>query len=139
MKSSVKILKIGIASREEIRARSFAIARGERYPSPDEPKVWFTSIESLAQVLSTKNQLLLEMIARAKPASMAELARLVKRKPSNLSRTLSTMERYGLIRIRREGNRRIPEAIYDRIDVSLVQSAVIATGTLSASRLQVVR
>jgi predicted transcriptional regulator len=134
-----RILKIGIASRDEIKARSLAIARGEYQPRPDDPKVWFTSIESLAQVLSSKNQLLLELIARSKPASMAELARLAKRKPGNLSRTLSTMERYGLIRIKRDGIRRVPEAIYDRIDVSLLQSAVIASNALNTNRLEIVR
>jgi predicted transcriptional regulator len=134
-----RILKIGIASREEIKERSLAISQGEYHPQPDEPKIWFTSIESLAQVLSSKNQLLLELIARSEPASMAELARLAKRKPGNLSRTLSTTERYGLIRIKRDGVRRIPEAIYDRIDVSLIQSAVLASNALNANRLEIVR
>jgi predicted transcriptional regulator len=39
---------IGIASQEAIRARARAIARGEREPAADEPKVWFTSMHSLA-------------------------------------------------------------------------------------------
>jgi predicted transcriptional regulator len=88
----IRTLKIGIASRDEMKARTMAIARGECRPSPDDPKVWFTSVESLAQVLSTKNRLLLELIARSKPASMADLARLTVRRPSNLSRTLSAMQ-----------------------------------------------
>jgi predicted transcriptional regulator len=138
MNGNARILRIGIASREEIEARSMAIARGEYRPCADEPKVWFTSIESLAQVLSSKNQLLLELIARSKPASMAELAKLSGRQPSNLSRTLNTMERYGLVRIRREGTRRIPEALYDRIDFSLMHDAMIASRALNASKLQVV-
>jgi predicted transcriptional regulator len=49
-------------------------ARGEYKPAPDEPKVWFTSMESLAQVLSSKNALLLELIRCAQPASIKELA-----------------------------------------------------------------
>jgi predicted transcriptional regulator len=129
----IRILKIGIATREETRARTMAITRGEIRPTSDDPKVWFTSIESLAQVLSTKNRLLLEMIAKSQPASMAELARLSGRQPSNLSRTLSTMEKYGIVRIRQEGTRRIPEAIYDRIEVS-VYNAMIAHQTLAAQR-----
>lgn len=39
---------IGIASQEAIRARARAIARGERKPAADEPKIWFTSMQSLA-------------------------------------------------------------------------------------------
>ena len=96
-----------------------AIARGDYRPGPDDPKVWFTSLESLAQVLSTRNQVLLELIARSKPASMRELAALSGRQVSNLSRTLTTLERYGLISIKREGGRCIPEALYDRIELDL--------------------
>jgi predicted transcriptional regulator len=139
MTEKVNILRIGIASREEIKARSMAISRGEHRPGPNEPKVWFTSIESLAQVLSTKNQLLLELIAKMKPASMAELAKMSGRQPSNLSRTISTMTKYGLVRIRRDGVRRVPEAVYDRIDVSLPYGAVVASQALAAGRLQLVR
>ncbi len=54
MKNDERVLKIGIASREEIQARTLAIVRGEIKVTPDDPKVWFTSLESLAQVLSTK-------------------------------------------------------------------------------------
>jgi predicted transcriptional regulator len=44
----MKRFVIGIASREAIRARARAIARGERKPAVDEPKIWFTSMQSLA-------------------------------------------------------------------------------------------
>lgn len=135
----MKILRIGIASREEMKARTIAIARGEYRPSSDDPKVWFTSIKSLAQVLSTKNQLLLELISRTKPVSMAELARLSGRQPGNLSRTLSTMEKYGIVKIRREGIRRIPETEYDRIDVSLLYTGVIASQSLPMGKLHLVQ
>jgi predicted transcriptional regulator len=112
-------LRIGIASREEIQARTMAIVRGQFRPGRNDPKVWFTSLESLAQVLSTKNQLLLELIARDKPASMRELAVLSGRQASNLSRTLTTLERYGLIQIKRDSGRRVPEALYDKIELHL--------------------
>lgn len=39
---------IGIASQEAIRARARAVACGERKPAADEPKIWFTSMRSLA-------------------------------------------------------------------------------------------
>lgn len=132
MTSHMRILKIGIATLDEMKARSLAIVRGEYHPPSDEPKVWFTSIESLAQVLSSKNQLLLELIAKTNPTSMAELSKLSKRKSSNLSRTLSTMERYGIVRIRRIGGRRVPEALYDRaeIDFALIREAKIASSAM---------
>ena len=51
-----------------------AIARGELKPGAGEPKVWFTSIESFARVLSDKNRALLSLIAETEPESMNELA-----------------------------------------------------------------
>lgn len=44
----MKRFVIGIASQGAIRARARAIARGEHAPAADEPKVWFTSMQSLA-------------------------------------------------------------------------------------------
>ena len=52
----MKTLKIGIASYEQFKARTIAIAKGEYKPQPDEPKVWFTSLESFAKLLSAKNR-----------------------------------------------------------------------------------
>ena len=116
MSGKAKILRIGIATREEMRRRTLAIVRGELVPGPGEPKVWFTSLESLAQVLSRPNKLLLATIKESKPASLAELAKLSGRKESNLSRTLHTMERYGLVRLHKRARGRIaPEVTYDRV------------------------
>ena len=44
--------QIGIASYDRMKARTMAIARGELEPARGEPKVWFTSIEGFARVLS---------------------------------------------------------------------------------------
>ena len=113
-----KILKIGIASRQDMKARTLAIARGELKPHTDDPKVWFSSLESLAQVMSTKNQLLLEIIRRAKPASLKELAQLSERRESNLSRTLHTMERYGLVELQKSGTGTlVPSVPYERYQI----------------------
>ena len=111
-----KTLRIGIASRAAMKARTLAIARGRRNIAADEPKVWFTSMESLAQVLSSKNTLLLEIIRRARPASLKELAELSGRHVSNLSRTLRTMERYRLVRLEpSENGTLVPTVPYDRV------------------------
>ena len=58
----MKILKVGIASYADMKARTMAIARGELKPGPGDPKVWFPSTESLVRVLSEKNRLLLGTI-----------------------------------------------------------------------------
>ena len=72
----MKTVKIGIMSQKEIRERTLAIARGEHTPRPDEPKIWFTSIRSLAEVLSDDNQVLLQIIMEKKPNSIRELSEM---------------------------------------------------------------
>jgi predicted transcriptional regulator len=113
-------LKVGIASYEEMKARTLAIARGERRPVPSEPKVWFTSTESFAKVLSAGNRELMRIIAEKAPASLDELAELTGRAKSNLSRTLKTMEGYGLVCLERgERGRVAPKVNYDRVELEL--------------------
>ena len=118
----MKTLKIGIAGYDRMKARTMAIARGDHKPAKGEPTVWFTSIESFAKVLSARNRELLALIAREKPDSLTELAELAGRNKSNLSRTLKTMSRYGLVALK-EGPRGtlVPRVPYDRVslDVSL--------------------
>jgi predicted transcriptional regulator len=92
-----RTLKIGIISRDDYKKRTIAIARGEYKPKKNEPKVWFESLQSMAQVLSSENQELLKIIREEKPASLKELALVSGRKRSNLSRTLNTMSRYGIV------------------------------------------
>ena len=59
----MRTLRVGIASYEQMKARTIAIARGEYRPAAGEPKVWFTSAESFARVLSERNRALLGVIA----------------------------------------------------------------------------
>ncbi len=92
-------IKVGIATHDELRERALQIARGERRRQPDEPKVWFTSLESMAKVLSEPNRKLLRIIDEQHPASLAELEVMSGRKVSNLSRTLKTMNQYGLVKL----------------------------------------
>ena len=118
----MRTLRIGIAGYDGMKARTMAIARGERRPAEGEPTVWFTSIESFAKVLSGRNRELLVLIAREKPDSLTELAELAGRNKSNLSRTLKTMSRYGLVELTAgERGTVIPRVPYDRVslDVSL--------------------
>ena len=115
-------LKVGIANYEEMKARTLAIAKGEFKPRRNDPKVWFTSMESFAKILSDKNRSLLDLILKKKPGSMAELAALSGRAKSNLSRTLHTMERYGLVQLKKSGGGKIvPRVPYTDIvlDVSI--------------------
>jgi len=71
-----KTLKVGIAGYEDMKARAMAVARGEHRIAPDEPKVWFTSTESFAKVLSAGNRDLLRVIAEQASGSLDEPARI---------------------------------------------------------------
>jgi predicted transcriptional regulator len=137
MTTNAKILRIGIASREQMKARTLAIARGELRPSVNDPKVWFTSLESLAQVLSSKNQLLLEMIRLMRPASLKQLAELSGRKEGNLSRTLHTMARYRLVTLdRSERGTIVPSVPYDRVLCDFELNAAHAAVSISLQARQ---
>ncbi|MDR2924421.1 MAG: transcriptional regulator [Azoarcus sp.] len=100
----MKAIVIGIMPQDQIRKRVLAIARGDYKPKPSEPKVWFTSMKSLAEVLSDDNRALLRIIAETEPKSISSLAQATGRKPGNLSRTLKTMSNYGIVDLRRERN-----------------------------------
>jgi predicted transcriptional regulator len=116
----MKTLRVGIASYEEMKARTVAIARGLHKPASDEPRVWFTSAESFARILSDRNRAVLQTIAETAPESLAQLAELTGRQKSNLSRTLKTMERYGFVRLERGARGSvIPKVPYERISLVL--------------------
>jgi predicted transcriptional regulator len=95
---------IGILPQEKIRERVLAIARGAYKPKPGEPKIWFASMKSLAEVLSDDNRALLQAIREVNPKSISALAEATGRKVGNLSRTLKTMSRYGIVEMRRKKN-----------------------------------
>ncbi len=107
----MKNLVIGIMPQEKIRERIYAIAKGQYKPKASEPKIWFTSMKSLAEVLSDDNRALLHVIKDAQPESISSLAEMTGRKPSNLSRTLKTMSNYGIVEMRKERNHVRPIAM----------------------------
>ena len=96
------ILKVGIMPKEQYMKRTIAIAKGQYVPKRGEPKVWFESLQSMAQILSNENQELLKTIIEQKPASIKELETITGRKRSNLSRTLKTMARYGIVELKKQ-------------------------------------
>jgi predicted transcriptional regulator len=100
----MKSIVIGIMPQEQIRERIYAIAKGKLKPKSSDPKIWFTSMKSLAEVLSDDNRALLHVIKNSQPESISSLAEMTGRKPSNLSRTLKTMSNYGIVEMKREKN-----------------------------------
>ena len=116
----MKKLVVGIAPYYRMKARTLAIANGQYVPKRGEPKVWFTSIESFSKVLSERNRDLLQIIAEHQPEGYKELEELSGRKKASLSRTLRTMERYGLVRLEQRPDRKIvPHALYSDVELKL--------------------
>jgi len=104
-----KILNVGIISRKDYMRRTISIAKGEYVPKKGEPKIWFESLQAMAQVLSSENQQLLRIIIDQKPKSIKELESITGRKSSNLSRTLKTMERYGIVELSKQKKTIVPK------------------------------
>lgn len=105
----MKKLKIGIASLEEQKRRTIDIAAGKRKRTRGEPRVWFTSLKSAAEVLD-RNKELLRLVYEKHPESIQELAQLTGRAPNNLSRSLKRLEACGIVEIEHIGRKRRPVA-----------------------------
>lgn len=104
----MRTITIGIMPQDKMRARALSIARGKYKPKPGEPKIWFPSMRSVAEVLSDENRALLQVIRDSRPRSIGELSQLTGRQVSNLSRTLKTMSNYGLVELKRvEGGKQV--------------------------------
>lgn len=101
----MKTVRIGVASKEEIQRRTIEIAAGRLKPRPSDPRIWFTSIQSICALLSEENRALLRLIAKKKPDSISALVNLTGRKQSNLSRTLNTMSQYGFVELTKSANK----------------------------------
>ena|SRR5947209_1771705 len=113
----MKALRIGIASVDAFRARTIAIAKGRAKPRSGEPKIWFSSAQSVGKLIDD-NWPLLQEIRRHPPRSMTELAERTGRSLSNLSRTLKSLEQRGLVSIEAgEGLGKRPVVTYDRIEL----------------------
>ncbi len=105
----LETLIVGIMTFEQYKKRTIAIAKGDYIPKKDEPKVWFESLKSMAQILSSENQELLRIILTNNPQSLRELEELSGRAKSNLSRTLKTLQRYGIVDLNKVKNNIVPK------------------------------
>ncbi|AQT66671.2 MarR family transcriptional regulator [Serratia sp. Lou2A] len=112
---------IGVMPEELIRKRILAIAKGEYQPQEREPKVWFTSMIALAQVLSNENIALLRLIDTARPETISQLAELSGRQVSNLSTTLKTLSGHGLVALEKQGRSVKPRALFTDFEIIVDQ------------------
>src|SRR5579872_4967998 len=119
-----KIVKVGIMPLEQYQKRTILIAKGQYKPHKNEPKIWFRSMKSLANVLSEDNQKLLKLIIEIHPKSISDLQDATGRTANNLLRTLRMMENYGFVRLKEGSGSRgrsplVPEVIYSGAEVDI--------------------
>jgi predicted transcriptional regulator len=109
-----RILRIGIAPRDYIRDRMPAIARGEIKPRATDPRVWFTSYEALARVLSRTNIKLVEILREQNLGSVTELAKAVGKEKTNVLRSLKILKDFEIVEFEEgAGGRKAPRLKYD--------------------------
>ena len=99
-----------------MKQRTSAIARGELKPGAQIPRYGSPRRKCGADTFCEKPQVL-GTIRRTSPQSLAELAKRTGRKKPNLSRTLKTMEHYGLVQISRHKRKLVPRVRYQRVAV----------------------
>ncbi len=114
-----KTIKIGIMPFKQYQKYTMAIACGKYVPKKNEPKIWFETIETCMQVLSTKNIELLKLIAKEKPASIEALAKISGRNKSNLSRTLKNFQRHSLVDLIEEKRKKRPIALATQFQIEM--------------------
>ena len=113
-------MKLRIQSIKELRAEMLSVARGERKAPADAGRVSFESVEAVMRLLTPENRQLLAVIEKKKPASVADLARLVGRAEPNVSRTLGKLVAAGFVRLKPgAGKAKVPEVAIRRLTVDI--------------------
>lgn len=110
--------RIGIMSEALVRNRMLAIASRSYQIDENEPKIWYSSMNAICQILNEKNIELVRLINKEKPESLTELAQLTGRQKSNLSNTLKALSEKGFIRLEKShGNVLKPVALYTDFEI----------------------
>lgn len=113
-------MRLKIQSMQALRAEMLSVAWAERKAPAGAGRVSFESAEAVMRLLTPENRRLLAAIERKKPASVADLARLVERAEPNVSRTLAKLVAAGLVRLKPgAGKAKIPEVAIRRLTVDI--------------------
>lgn len=109
-----------IQSMKELKAEMIAVAKGRRKAPVEAGQASFESIDAVMRLLSPENRQLLAAIENNKPASVADLARMVGRAEPNVSRTLSRLVASGFVRLNPGvGKAKVPEVAIHRFTVDI--------------------
>lgn len=117
--NSTRILRIGIASDIEIRARTIAIAKGDLQPLETDPKVWLRSLKELHTLLSDENKALIDAMRSAPGSTVSELAEALGRKQPSISRSLKKLSNIGLVELKKVSRAVVPDLKFDRVELAL--------------------
>jgi len=110
--------RIGIMSEKLIRMRLLAIAQGVYTPKAGEPKVWYTSLNAISQLLRPENIELLRIIDSERPESLTQLSQLTGRAKSNLSNTLKSLSEKGFVRLEKGTGKAVkPVAVFTDFEI----------------------
>jgi predicted transcriptional regulator len=113
-------MKLRIQSMKALRAEMLSVARGERKAPAGAGRVSFESVEAVMRLLTPENRHLLALIEKKKPASVADLARLVGRAEPNVSRTLGKLVAAGFVRLKAGvGKTKAPQVAIRRLTVDI--------------------
>ncbi len=115
----MRTLIIGVASSDYIRQRTIDIAAGRRKRVEGEPKIWVTSMDSIARLLNEENLAMLNIIREQHPETVSALAVLVDRAQGNVSRTLSRMANFHLVELVEINGGKAPRVDWDEISFKM--------------------
>jgi predicted transcriptional regulator len=105
---------------KNLKGEMLSVARGEIKAPEDAAQISFESVESVIRLLTPENRFLLATIDQKKPASVADLAKLVRRAEPNVSRTLGKLEALGFVRLLPgAGKAKIPEVAIRHLTVDM--------------------
>jgi predicted transcriptional regulator len=93
------------------------VARGKRKPSPRPAGPFLNA-------LSAETLELLQALALRKPVTVGQLAEILGKAQSNVSRTLQRLAGHGLVRLVRAGREVRPELVSSEVKINLVKQTV---------------
>jgi len=108
-----------VQSFSSLRAEMVSVARGERKAPSHAAEQSTHSADMIARLLTPENRSLMASIRAHNPASVAELAALTERAPSNLTRTLDKLEAVGLVHFELVGRRKAPRTVIGKVVIEI--------------------
>ncbi len=108
-----------VQSFSSLRDEMMAVARGERNAPPHAADPTVHSADLIARLLTPQNRQLMMTIRDRRPDSVAHLALLTDRAPSNLTRTLDKLAAAGLVHFEIHGRQKAPRTIIGRVVIEI--------------------